>query len=95
MVATATPDGKTAAAGCLQSLAVSGLLNLSAHSIQLRTRLDDGRKHLLAESGLVRSLADMVATATSDGKTAATNCLRNLAVLSLSNLSAHSIKLRI
>jgi hypothetical protein len=41
----------------------------------------------------VRSLADMVATATPDGKTAAAKCLRRLGLSGLSNWSAHFIQL--
>jgi hypothetical protein len=36
MVATATPDGKTAAVKCIQNLAYSGLSNSSGDFIQLR-----------------------------------------------------------
>jgi hypothetical protein len=86
MVDTAIPDGKTAAAKCLRRLGLSGLSNWSAHCIQLRTLSDEGQKCLLAESGLVRSLADMVATAIPDGKTAAANCLWYLAYSGLLNL---------
>ena len=32
MVATATPDGKVAAAGCLQSIAILGLFFIGLHN---------------------------------------------------------------
>ena len=51
----------------------------SEHLIELKTWLDEGQKQLLSESGLVKSLADMVATATPDGKTEAAGCLWSLA----------------
>ena len=53
---------------------------LSGHLIELKILLDEGKKHLLSQPGLVRSLADMLATATPDGKEVAAGCLRNLAV---------------